>query len=650
MKKIPTSAPGIAETDAKLTLLIKWISWYSRALLVVGTFFFIVFAIRQSPASLIFAIIISLIYYPASLYGLKAARKGHAKPAIYIIIFICWSLALAIASRGTTALPAALPLLLLPMIIALPYASNRDLLMIATGALVVCAGAVALTLHGSLLPSSLADATLALIMLPNIIVVTGLATFGLWHVGSRMRGVLAETEVMNKALAESERSLEQKVSERTSELEHALAEISDIEAIALTVNVTLNLDDVIKAIRGALQRVFKFDNISVFLLDEERQCLVVDRVAGLDPQSQNPDVFSQEGISLSEEGSILVRTLEGNRSLLIEDIDTENVQLMSPSDRWAYGINPVRSVLICPLEIGGKVIGVITFGRMQESMRLSSDEIDQIQRYVTPLATGIRNARLFEETRRARAEAEESNQAKSQFLANMSHELRTPLNAIIGYSELLREDTEEEGHQQYHDDLERIHKSGHFLLNLIGGVLDLTRIEAGKLEVTCSRFDVRDMIDEVVRTTHPQLGQNGNELSLSDFDDLGEMYSDDTKVRQILLNLLSNAAKFTEQGLIRLEVDREHLNEAEWLTFRVSDNGIGMSPDQLENIFEAFTQADNSTSRKYGGTGLGLTISKEFCKMLGGNISVESNPGQGTVFTVKLPVDIPDYLQEPQPK
>ncbi len=634
-----TSAPGIVETDAKLSLLIKWMGWFSRAMLIVGCFFFAVFAIRQSPASLGFAIIMTLICYPASLYGLKTARQGRAKPAIYVIISVCWSLALAIASRGSTTLPAALPMLLIPMIIALPYASSTELLRIAFGALVVCAAAVALTLHGSFLPSSLEETTLALIMLPNIIVVTGLATFGLWHVGSRMRRVLAETEVMNKALAESEHSLEQKVSERTSELEHALAEISDIEEITLTVNVTLDLDEVIKAIRNALQRVFKFDNISVFLLDEERQCLLVDRVTGIDLQTQNPNGFLQEGISLSEEGSSLISVLQQNEALLIPEISEEDVQKMSPSDRWAHDANPVKSVLICPLEIEGKVIGVITFGRMQDSMHLNDDKIDRIQRYVTPLATGIRNARMFEETRTARAEAVESNQAKSQFLANMSHELRTPLNAIIGYSELLREETEEKGHQQYRDDLMKIHGSGVFLLDLISGVLDFTRIEAGKLEVDRSHFDVGSMLAKVVMTSRPLIGKNGNELDIGDFDDLGDMHSDDTKVRQILLNLLSNAAKFTDRGSIHLEAERSSHDDGEWLTFRVTDNGIGMSPDQLEHIFEAFTQADNSTSRKYGGTGLGLTISKEFCAMLGGNISVESKPGQGSVFTVRLPAD-----------
>jgi signal transduction histidine kinase len=639
-KSIPPQ--GISGTDAKLTLLIKWMRWYSRALLIIGVSFFIMFAIRQSPASLIFAIILTLVYFPVSLYGLKTAQNGYAKPAIYIIILICWSLALVVASRGTTALPAALPLLLLPMIIALPYASNRELLKIATGALIVCAGAVALTLHGSILPSSLEETTLALIMLPNIIVVTGLATFGLWHVGSRMHRVLAETEVMNKALAESERSLEHKVGERTAELEHALAEISDIEDIAQAVNVTLDLDDVIKAMRSALQRVFKFDNISVFLLDEERQSLMVDRVAGIDLQSENMGEVLQQGISLSEENSVVVNTLLGNKSRLIPEVNEERIRQMSPSDRWAYAINPVKSVLLCPLEIEGKVIGVITFGRMQASMQLSSNEIDRIQRYVTPLATVIRNARLFDETRAARAEAVESNQAKSQFLANMSHELRTPLNAIIGYSELLQEEAEEEGHLQYHDDLQKIHGSGIFLLDLISGVLDLTRIEAGKLEISPTRFNISDTLSEVNTLSRPMIEKNGNELSQADHEDLGEMYSDDSKVRQILLNLLGNAAKFTKQGLIQLDVSRASQDDGDWFTFRVTDNGIGMTPEQLEHIFEAFTQADNSTSRKYGGTGLGLTISKEFCQMLGGSISVQSSLGKGSVFTVKLPVKAPE--------
>jgi signal transduction histidine kinase len=620
-----------------MSLLINWMRWFNRLLLLIGGFFFVVFAIRNSPASLIFAIIITFIYFPLALFGLRKAREGLATAALFSLTFVCWTLAVVVASRGSTALPLTLPLALLPMILSLPYISHRGLLGMAFGALVVSFIGTALTLKEPLLPSNLEEATLSVIMLPLNSVIIGLAAFGLWHVGSRLRRVLSQTEIMNVELAESERLLEQKVGVRTSELEHALAEISDIEEIARAVNVTLDLDDVIAAMRKALQRVFHFDNISIFLLDEERRCLMVDRVAGIELQPQNQDNFLQDGIALSDENSIVVSTLLRNRSLLIPEIGEEQIALMTPSDRWAYGINPVASVLVCPLEIEGKVIGVITFGRMQEAMHLGQAEIDRIQRYVTPLATVIRNARLFDESRAARAEAVESNLAKSQFLANMSHELRTPLNAIIGYSELLREDAEEDGHQQYLDDLEKIHESGQFLLQMISGVLDLTRIEAGKLEVDRSRFDVGEMISEVGTTIHPLAEKNANEFRLGDYSDLGEMHSDMTKVRQILLNLLSNASKFTEQGVIRLDAERVQHDDNDWLIFRVTDNGIGISPEQLEHVFEAFTQADNSTSRKYGGTGLGLTIGRKFCEILGGTISVKSTPGEGSVFTVRLP-------------
>jgi len=641
MNKIPTTPPDIAESDAKLTLLIKWMGWFSRAMLIVGVFFFAVFAIRKSPASLIFAIIFTLICYPASLYGLKTARQGRAKPAIYIIISVCWSLALAIASRGATTLPAALPMLLIPMIIALPYASSAELLKIAIGALVVCTGAVALTLHGSFLPSSLEEATLALIMLPNIILVTGLATFGLWHVGTRMRRVLAETEVMNKALAESERSLEQKVAVRTEELEDAIEEISDIQEIAHTVNTTLDLDQVIQAMRNALLRTFHFDQLSVFLLSEDRQYLRIDRMAGVELSEDIQTRVLQEGIPMSEESSILVSAVLEGKPRWATDLAPDSVEAMSPSDRWMFELNPMKSLLVCPLQIKGATIGAVVFGNTRKSVDVGAEELNRIKRYVTPLSTMIRNANLFQEAQKARADAIESSKAKSQFLANMSHELRTPLNAIIGYSEMLSEQAEEDDKREYADDLEKIRKSGIFLLELISGVLDLTKIESGKLEVNMSRFDVGDLLSEVVMASQPQVKKNSNRLEESKFEHLGEMNSDLTKVRQILLNLLSNAAKFTEQGMIRLDAARTSRDDVEWLTFKVTDNGIGMSPEQLEHVFNAFTQADSSTSRKYGGTGLGLTISKEFCEMLGGNISVESNPGQGSVFTLKLPVEAP---------
>ena len=181
-----------------------------------------------------------------------------------------------------------------------------------------------------------------------------------------------------------------------------------------------------------------------------------------------------------------------------------------------------------------------------------------------------------------------------------------------------------------------------FLLELIGSVLDLTKIEAGKLDISLSHFNVDELIDDVVSTSIPLMKNGNNELIVSDHEALGQMHSDKTKVRQVLLNLLSNSAKFTEQGNVQLRASREFLNGSDWFTFSVTDNGIGMSPEQLERAFEAFTQADESTSRKYGGTGLGLTITREFCELLGGGIKVKSEKDNGSVFTVTLPAEPPE--------
>ncbi|HEV2129833.1 MAG TPA: response regulator [Longimicrobiaceae bacterium] len=259
--------------------------------------------------------------------------------------------------------------------------------------------------------------------------------------------------------------------------------------------------------------------------------------------------------------------------------------------------------------------------------------------------TRVRNQRLRLETERARAEAqaaEAANQAKSQFLANMSHELRTPLNAIIGYSEMLIEEAEELGQAELVPDLEQIRAAGKHLLGLINDVLDLSKVEAGKMELYLERFEVAPLIHEVASTVRPLIEKRGNMLTLR-LGALGQMRADSTKVRQILLNLLSNAGKFTEQGTITLSAEREKdAQGGEWILFQVSDTGIGMTPEQLTQLFTPFTQADASTTRRYGGTGLGLTISKHFAEMMGGTITVESEPGMGTTFTVHLPAAVAD--------
>jgi signal transduction histidine kinase/DNA-binding response OmpR family regulator len=293
-----------------------------------------------------------------------------------------------------------------------------------------------------------------------------------------------------------------------------------------------------------------------------------------------------------------------------------------------------------------------SFNRIASALIVREQQLEQQNRHLET---------LLDELRQARDAAEAASKAKSAFLANMSHELRTPLNAIIGYSEMLQEEAQDAGQDAFAPDLQKIHGAGKHLLALINDILDLSKIEAGKMELFLETFDVRHMLRDVATTIRPLVQKRGNQLALLTGDDLGQMHADVTKVRQVLFNLLSNAAKFTENGTITLNVARSALPletshatgahtdaaapnaptlnaQRPSIVFEVSDTGIGMSSEQVVKLFQPFTQADSSTTRKYGGTGLGLAITRHFCRMMGGDVSVTSAPGAGTTFTVTLPI------------
>jgi PAS domain S-box-containing protein len=271
----------------------------------------------------------------------------------------------------------------------------------------------------------------------------------------------------------------------------------------------------------------------------------------------------------------------------------------------------------------------------------------------SPAVNGIvANIRDITERRRAadlsreKEAAEAANKAKSNFLANMSHELRTPLNAIIGYSEMLQEMAADDGHEEYQGDLKKIHSAGQHLLELINDVLDISKIEAGKMDLYIESFSLDQTIEEVQAVVDPLAKKNSNHLVIEKPTELGLIRADATKVRQCLLNLLSNACKFTSNGTVRLEAARHD----DWITFEVSDTGIGMTKEQMGKLFRAFQQADSSTTRKFGGTGLGLAISRRFCQIMNGDITVRSEPGQGTTFTMRIPVEVVQQPTEGQAK
>src|SRR5258708_27930032 len=299
----------------------------------------------------------------------------------------------------------------------------------------------------------------------------------------------------------------------------------------------------------------------------------------------------------------------------------------------------VRAVKSYADEIGSLIDGFNTMlsdiQHRDTALRGANDELQTRTRELEEEISHRKQAQ--EELLQAKYVNEEASRAKSTFLSNMSHELRTPLDAIIGYSEMLEEEAQDSGTEATVQDLQKIKSAGRHLLALINDVLDLSKIEAGKMSLHLETFDVSGMIEEIVTTLEPAIEKNGNTLRVQLADEVGMMRADITKVRQILFNLLSNACKFTDRGAISVDVDQSTEEGLDWLRFRITDTGIGISAQQQKNLFQEFAQADTSIARKYGGTGLGLAITHRVVQLMKGRIGVESQPGEGSTFTVHIP-------------
>ncbi len=409
-----------------------------------------------------------------------------------------------------------------------------------------------------------------------------------------------------------------------------------LHAATQALSATLDSEKVLDIILSELQRVVPYDSASVQRLYNNQ--LEIIGGYGL------PNLPGIKGVSFdaSSEDNPNGQVIRSRKPLVVDDV--ASYQGFNHGPLAAAG---VRSWLGVPLLFGDQVVGMITLDK-NEAGFYNATHARLAMGFAAQAASALENARLFQETQKAKVAAEAANRAKSVFLANMSHELRTPLNAIIGYSEILQEEAQEVGQESLSADLDKIRSAGKHLLSLINDILDLSKIEAGKMELHLETFDIPTLIANVTHNIQPLAVKSGNALNIHCPDDIGLMHADPGKVRQVLLNLLSNANKFTEQGAVTLGVTREawqgEAGVHEWVNFSVSDTGIGLMTEQIDRLFQDFSQADASTTRKFGGTGLGLSISRRFCRMMGGDITVSSDgiSGKGSAFTVRLPAYVVD--------
>ena len=457
---------------------------------------------------------------------------------------------------------------------------------------------------------------------------------------SDREAALLETFADQAVIAIENARLFEAVQERTAQLARSVEELRTLGEVGAAVSSSLDLQEVLTAIVSHATRLAHADGGTIYELDDLSGDFVL-RASYLMPDDLHTTVQLARphlgddtlfGQAAHDASAVQIPDLFGATHDL-----SPNITALGALRRTGF-----RALIAVPLIREQRIIGMLVIRRKQPG-EFPQPVVELLQTLASQSVLAIENARLFQQIQEKSRDLEEASQHKSQFLAHMSHELRTPLNAVIGYSEMVQEELQDLDQLALIPDVEKINAAGRHLLGLINDVLDLSKIEAGHMQLDVETFDLAALLQGVVGTTAPLAAARGNRLVVEGAATAGVIHSDRTKVQQVLLNLLGNAVKFTERGEIRLTVTRH----ADRVSFAVSDTGIGMTGEQMGRLFKEFSQADVSTTRRYGGTGLGLAISQRLCRLMGGAIEATSAPGQGSTFTVCLPVDLTDTEATP---
>ena len=606
---------------------------------VVGSVAFVIWMLYRSPVSEGLSILIGPILLPMSLFAHYQARRARIESAAILMATVWYLIAVGMIIVGERLYGILVITATMPVLMCMPFVSQRlfKSLVVVSIALIVI-GSIGAVFPPVVKPT-VPDQVVKYVQSGATAVISCVVMMAVWLVGGRLKAVSTGMAEAIEALTESEKSLEIKVEERTVELEQAFSEMADLNQIASIVNSTLDVDMVKNTIYTGLQRLFRFDQMGVFLLRPEDERLHLALEAGVPFSPELEQMLMNEGLPLDATDSFIAASVVRQETVYVGQVTDEGVANAGAGDKIIYNKSPMQSFLLCPLVIQNKAVGTIFFVGTAEPFELDEDDIKSIGRYVTQLGTAIRNAQLLQSATEAKAEAEAANETKGTFLANMSHEIRTPMNAIIGLTSLCLETDLNPKQEDY---LKKVDGAANALRTIIDDILDFSKLEAGKFEFENIPFSLNDVLDNLATICMVRCQDKHLELVFQRDPALPDILSGDpTRLGQILINLAGNAIKFTQKGEIVVEV-REVARGGNkvGVHFAVRDSGIGMNEEQLARLFQSFSQADSTISRQYGGTGLGLAISQQLTEMMGGLIEVRSEPGVGSSFYFTLDFDV----------